>query len=56
LTSELARLKLETKNPNIPIQEGGNKNPNQFIRPHNSPQVMQMERMNQDDQRILAPF
>jgi hypothetical protein len=56
LTSELARLKLETKQPNKHVQEGGNRNPNQFRRPQNAPQVMQRERRNQDDQRILPPF
>jgi hypothetical protein len=41
LTSEMARLKLEAKHPNRPVQEGGNRNPNQFRRPQNAPQVMQ---------------
>jgi hypothetical protein len=56
LTSEMARMKLETKKPNKHIQEGGNRNPNQFKRPQNDPRVMQRERRNQEDQRILPPF
>jgi hypothetical protein len=56
LTSELARLKLEAKQPNRPVQEGGNMNPNQFRRPHNAPHIMQRERRNHEDQRIFPPF
>jgi hypothetical protein len=52
----LARLKLEAKQPNRHVQEGGNKNPNQFRRPHNAPQIMQRERRNHEDQRIFPPF
>jgi hypothetical protein len=51
LTSKLARLKLEAKKPNRPVQEGGNRNPNQFKRPNNSPHIMQREKMNHEDQR-----
>jgi hypothetical protein len=35
LTSEMARLKMETKQPSRPTQEGGYINPNQFRRPNN---------------------
>jgi len=57
LTKELARLKLEEKWSNRPIQEpGGNKNPNQFRIPQNDPQIMQRERRNHEDQRIFPPF
>jgi hypothetical protein len=31
-------------------------NPNQFRRPPNARQMMQRERRNQDDQRLLTPF
>jgi hypothetical protein len=34
----------------------GTRNPNQFRRPQNSPQIMQRERRNHEDQRILPPF
>jgi hypothetical protein len=56
LTSEMDRLKMETKKPGRPTQEGGYKNSNQFRRPNNVPQIMQRERRNQEDQRVLPPF
>jgi hypothetical protein len=56
LTSEMARLKMETKQPSRPTQEGGYKNPNQFRRPNNVPQIFPRERRNQEDQRVLPPF
>jgi hypothetical protein len=49
LTSEMARLKMETKQPSIPTQEDGCKNPNQFRRPNNVPQILPRERRNQED-------
>jgi hypothetical protein len=52
----MARLKMETKKPGRPTQEGGYKNPNQFRRPNNVPQIMQRERRNQEDQRVFPPF
>jgi hypothetical protein len=36
LTSEIAKLKWEAKQPNIPYQDVANKNTNQFRRPNNS--------------------
>jgi hypothetical protein len=36
--------------------EGGYRNPNQFKRPNNVPQVLPRERKNQDDQKVLPPF
>jgi ribonuclease HI len=56
LTSEMARLKMETKQPSRPTQEGGYKNPNQFRRPNNVPQIFPRERRNQEDQKVLPPF
>jgi hypothetical protein len=55
ITSKLARLKLEAKQPNRPTQEGGNKNPNQFRRPQNALHIMQKERRNHEDQ-MISPF
>jgi len=46
LTSEITKIKWETKNPNRPYQDVGNRNTNQFRRPNNVPQVMQRERRN----------
>jgi hypothetical protein len=56
LTSEMARLKMEQKQPSRPAQEGGYRNPNQFRRPNNVPQILPRERKNQDDQKVLPPF
>ena len=56
LTSKMAKLKMETKHPRRPTQEGGYKNPNQFRRPNNVPQFFPRERRNQEDQRVLPPF
>jgi hypothetical protein len=56
LTSEMARLNMEQKQPNRPAQEGGYRNPNQFRRPNNVPQILPRERKNQDDQKVLPPF
>jgi hypothetical protein len=56
LTSEMARLKMETKQPSRPTQEGGYINPNQFRRPNNVPQIFPRERRNQEDQKVLPPF
>jgi hypothetical protein len=56
LTSEMARLKIEQKQPSRPAQEGGYRNPNQFRRPNNVPQILPRERKNQDDQNVLPPF
>jgi hypothetical protein len=56
LTSEMARLKMEQKQPNRPAQEGGYRNPNQFRRPNNIPQILPRERKNQDDQKVLPPL
>jgi hypothetical protein len=56
LTSEMARLKMEQKQPNRPTQEGGYRNPNQFRRPNNVPQILPRERRNQEDQKVFPPF
>jgi hypothetical protein len=56
LTSKIAKLKWESKQPNIPFQGAGNRNQNQFRRPNDVPQVMQRERRNVNDQRVLPPF
>jgi hypothetical protein len=56
LTYEMARLKMEQKQPSRLAQEGGDKNQNQFRRPNNAPQILPRERKNQDDQKVLPPF
>jgi hypothetical protein len=56
LTSKMARLKMETKKPRRPTQEGGYINSNQFRRPNNVPQIFPRERRNQEDQRVFPPF
>jgi hypothetical protein len=56
LTSEIAKLKWESKQPNMAFQGAGNRNPNQFRRPNDAPQIMQRERRNVDDQRVVPPF
>jgi hypothetical protein len=40
LTSKIAKLKWEAKQPNIPYQDVVHKNPNQFRRPNNAPQMI----------------
>jgi hypothetical protein len=40
LTSKIAKLKWESKQPNIAFQGDGNRNPNQFRRPNDAPQIM----------------
>jgi hypothetical protein len=56
LTSEMAMLKMKQKNPSRPAQESGYRNPNQFRRPNNAPQILPRERKNQDDQKVLPHF
>jgi len=56
LTSKITMLKWETKHPNRPYQDARNKNTKQFRRPNNAPQVMQRERRNVQDQRVVPPF
>jgi hypothetical protein len=46
LTSEMARLKIEQKQPNRPVPEGGYRNPNQFRRPNNVLHILPRERKN----------
>jgi hypothetical protein len=56
MTSKMARLKMEQKQPSRPAQEGGYINQNQFRRPNNVPQILPRERKNQDDQKVFPPF
>jgi hypothetical protein len=56
LASEIAKMKWEYKQPNISFQGAGNRNPNQFIRHNDAPQIMQRERRNVDDQRVVPPL
>ena len=56
LTSKIDKLKWESKQPNRAFQGAVNRNPNQFRRPNDSPQIMQRERRNVDDQRVVPPF
>jgi hypothetical protein len=56
LTSKMVRMKMETKQPRIPTQEGEYKNPNQFRRPNNVPQILSRERRNQEDKKKILLF
>ena len=56
MTSEIAKIKWESKQPNKSFQGDGNRNPTQFRRPNDAPQIMQRERRNDDDQRVVPPF
>jgi hypothetical protein len=56
LTFEIAKIKWESKQPNKTFQGVGNRNQNQFIRPNDVPHVMQRERRNADDQKVVPPF
>jgi hypothetical protein len=56
MTYGLGKLKMETKQPVKPTQEGGYINPNQFRRPNSVPQILPGERRNQEDQKVLPPF
>jgi hypothetical protein len=56
LTSKITKLKWESKQPKKNFQGDGNRNHNQFRRPNDAPQVMQKERRNVDDQRVVPPF
>jgi len=56
LTSEIAKLKWESKQPNKSFQGVGNGIPNQFRRPNDALQIMQRERGNVDYQRVAQPF
>jgi hypothetical protein len=55
LTSEITKLKWESKQPKA-FQGARNRNPNQFRRLNDAPQIMQRERRNVDDQRVVPPF
>jgi hypothetical protein len=44
LTSKIAKLKWECKQPNRAFQGVGNKNPNKFRRPNDALQIIQRER------------
>jgi len=56
MTSDIAKLKWESKQLNRPFQGDGNRNQNQFRRLSDVPQVMQRERRNVDDQRVVPCF
>jgi hypothetical protein len=56
LTFEIAKMKWESKQQNKAFQGAGNRNPNQFRRPNDAHQIMQRERRNVDDQRVVPPF
>jgi hypothetical protein len=53
LNSEISKLKWESKQPNRTFEGAGNRNQNQFRRPNDAPQLMQRERINVDDQRVV---
>jgi hypothetical protein len=56
LTSEIAKLKWESKHPNRSFQGASSRNKNQFRRSNDAPQIMQRERINFDDQSVVPPF
>ena len=56
LTSKLAKLEMEGENVVRPVQEGGNRPPNQYRRPFQPQKILQRERRNNDDQRIQPPL
>jgi hypothetical protein len=56
LTCEITKMKWESKQPNRSFQGARNRNPNQFRKPNDAPQIMQRERSNFDDQRVVPPF
>jgi hypothetical protein len=56
MTSEIDKLKWESKHPNIDFKGAGNRNQNQFRMSNDAPQIMQRERRNVDDQRVVPPF
>ena len=47
---------METKNAPKHVQEGANKNPNQFRRPLNPQQILQRDIKTNDDQKVTHPF
>jgi hypothetical protein len=56
ITSEIAKIKWESKKPNRAFQGVGNRNPNPFRRLNDAPQIMHREMRNFDDQRVVPPF
>jgi hypothetical protein len=56
LRSEITKLKWESKQINRSFQGAGNINPNQFRRLNDVPRIMQRERRNIYDQRVVRPF
>jgi hypothetical protein len=56
LTSEIAKMKWESKHPNRTFQGARNRNQNHFRRPNYAPQIMQRERRNVVDQSVVPPF
>jgi hypothetical protein len=56
LTSEIDKLKWDSKQPNRAFQGARNRNPNQFRRSNDVPQIIQREGRNVDDQRVVLPF
>ena len=56
MISEIAKTKWESKQPNRAFQGAGNKNPNQFRRSNDAPRIMQRERRNVHDQRVVPPL
>ena len=56
ISSKLAKMEMEGKKVNKPTQEDGNRNPIQFRRPFNPPQILQRERRNNEDQKVQPLF
>jgi hypothetical protein len=56
MNSKIAKMKWESKHRSKSFQGDGNRNQNQFRRPNDAPQIMQRERRNADDQRVVPPF
>jgi hypothetical protein len=54
LFAEMERLKLEGRQRNINPQDFGNKN--NFRRPNNTPQILQRDQRNREDQKVQTPL
>ena len=56
LSSKLVKMKIEGKNVNTYVQEGVNKNINQFRRPFNLQQILQRDRRKPEDEKVQKQF
>lgn len=56
LSSKLDKMEIEGMNANKPIQDGGNRNPNQFRRNFNLQQILQRDMKDNEDTKVQPPF